>query len=266
MNGIGKEGLPNNRDAVSIWKVYIPSDVDRNNYVKTCYLTGSVSLINEYGEIKHRVKIGRLGLQLVTFPIDSKSFGSEVICLTAPYSGKLHVVDVFADPGEFFDQDENQFRFYKAGIGYAEVKIDSRGKILLTVDGEEQADVTISVTNKDRSGKLNVNVNGDIIVQNDGTTTVTSTNQILLEYKDKDGSTSASITKDEIKLISAKKILLNESEEPVLLGEKTTTFLSDLLDQLGKESAGPYPLRGASLYTQMKEKLEELKSEITFVK
>jgi len=56
---------------------------------------------------------------------------------------------------------------------------------------------------------------------------------------------------------------LNESEEPVLLGTKTVTLISDLLDQLGQESAGPYPLLGNAFYLNLKSRLEELKSQIS---
>lgn len=245
MNGIGKIGMNQNRDTVSLWRIYMPSDVDREVYIKTCFLTGTVTLINENGEIVHRVKIGKLAIQTIKFPLDLKSFGSEVICLTAPYSGKLYVTDVYTSSTEFGDQGEDQYRLYKStDDGFAEVRIDGKGNIFLSVDGEGESNITISVANKDRTGKLNVNVNGDILVQNDGTTTLKSTNQVLID---------------------SPKIYLNDSEEPILLGKKTVQLLSDLLDQLNIESAGPYPLLGNSKYAEIKQGLEDLKSTKSFV-
>ncbi len=267
MDVIGKMGISQNRDSVSIWSIYMPVDVDRDEYIKTCFLTGTVTIINENGEIQHRVKIGKLGLQLIKFPEDKKKLGSQVICLSAPYSGQLYIVDVYTSSSEFNDQEEDQFRFYKKGIGFAEVRIDGRGRITLSVDSEEESDITISVTNKDRAGKLNLNVNGDILVQNDGTTTIKTTNNIHLEHNDgSEGEepTYVEIIEDRVNIKSA-KIYLNDSEEPILLGEKTATFLEDLLNQLGQESAGPYPLLGQTVYTQLKQRLEELKSTKSFV-
>ena len=269
---IGKGGIYQNRDSMSLWRVYLPTDIDREKYVQTCYLTGTVSLVNDNAEIKHRVKIGQLALQLVTFPKKKEQLGSEVICITAPYSGILYVVDVYNSSQEFTDQKEFQYRLTKSDgdIGFAELKVDGRGRILLSVDGkDDQAEITLAITSKNKQGRLNVNVNGDILVQNEGTTSLISNSNVSVKVNDgKVGGveSSVNIKKDEVKVITAGKIYLNESEEPVLLGAKTVQFLSDLLDQLGQESAGPYPLLGNSFYLQLKQSLEDLKSTISFVK
>lgn len=290
---IGKQGINQNRDSVSLWNVYMPSDIDRDKYIKKAYRSGQVTLINDNGEVQHRVKIGLLAIQLIKFPANLKSLGSQVICLSAPYSGKLHVVDIYNSSTEFNDQDENQYRLFKTSTGYAEVRIDGKGKISLTVDGEEDVsgDVSINITNKNKQGKLNLNVNGDImvnnqgntIVSNDGTIQVTSTGNIKATVsKDETESyveinkdeinlvsqtnTSINIKKDEVKVVSEGKIYLNDSTEPILLGTKTVQLISDILDQLGKESAGPYPLLGNSFYISKKADLEQLKSTLSFVK
>lgn len=270
MSGVGKIGLNQFRGTMSVWRVYLPVDVDRDRYIKTCFMTGTVSLVNENSEFKHNVKIGRMALQMVNFPKDTESFGSEVVCASMPYSGKLYVVDVYTSSSEFYDQEENQYRFYKTDDkgGYAELRVDGAGKILLTVDGEEVTELQIMVTNKDRSGRLKVNVNGEIMVVNDGTTTIQSSQDITLEQYDgneEDERTIINIIKDQVKIVS-KKILLNEGEEPILLGNKTIDFLTKLLDYLGKESAGPYPLLGNSNYIALKQDLEGLKSQLSFLK
>lgn len=243
---IGREGIQDERSSISVWRVYLPFDVDRDQYVKTCFLTGSITVINDNGEIVNNVKIGRIAVQLVSFPLDRKSFGSKVLCVTEPYSGNLYVVDVFASSNEFHDQKENQYRLYKkTDTGFAELRIDGSGKLILTVDSEGDSEIVISATNKNRNSKLIVNVNGDILVQNDGNTTFKSSKQVLID---------------------SPKILLNESEEPILLGTKTTDLIKELLDQLAKESAGPYPLLGRAVYGQIKKKVDALKSKLSFVK
>lgn len=245
-NPIGKTGMNQNRDAISLWRVYLPVDVDRAEYIKTCYLTGTVTLTNENGEIIHKVKVGRLALQLITFPANEKLVGSEVSCLSLPYSGELRVIDVYATSSEFYDQEESQFRFTQSiDNGFAEMRIDGKGRILLSVDGEGDTEVVLSVTNKNRTGKLTIIANGDISIQNDGNTVLKTTKQVLID---------------------SPKILLNQSDEPILLGKKTVQLLSDILDNLSKESAGPYTLRGAANYTALKQNLEALKSTISFVK
>lgn len=228
--GISRYGMSQDRDPISIWRVYMPIDVDREVYIRTCYATGRVTLINENAEVKHKIKVGKLALQVIDFPDDINSFGSEVICVTAPYSGELYVVDVYASSKEMNDQEENQYRLFKKGVGFAEVSIDGKGNILLTVDSENESNITLSVCNKSKTGKLKLQSDGDVI-------------------------------------IDAPKIVHGEgAEEPILLGAKTVDLLNELLDVLNLESAGPYTLRSAQKYAEIKKKTEELKSKINFLK
>jgi hypothetical protein len=246
-NGIGKSGLPDLRYSHSIWNVYLPYDIDRAEYVENCFKTGTVTLINDNSETKNRVKIGKLALQMVDFPLDESKLGSEVLCATIPYSGEIRVVDVYSTKNQYVSQKENQYVFQKTnGVGTAGIIIDGNGNIILSVDGSATSGIlTLNVTNSDRKGRLNVNVNGDVNLINDGNITVKSSTKILLE---------------------SDKILLNDSEEPILLGEKTVSLLKDILDQLSQESAGPYILRGQAKYKALIEKLEDLKSKLSFVK
>ncbi len=205
MNGVGKTGMNDDRDPISIWRVYLPLEIGRSVYIRNCYLSGTITLINENGEIISNVKVGKLALQQIDFPIDEKEQGSEVACVKSPYSSQLYVIEVYHTNSQYSSQDENQYRFYKTnGIGTAGILIDGNGNIILTVDGDST--------------------------------------------------------------IKSKKIQLNESTEPILLGNKTVDLLNRILTQLGQESAGPYPLLGQSVYTDIKNDLEDLKSTLSFVK
>jgi hypothetical protein len=42
--------------------------------------------------------------------------------------------------------------------------------------------------------------------------------------------------------------------------------MKEILDQLAKETAGPYSLIGQPIYAEIAKKLEDLKSTISFVK
>lgn len=264
-----RQGVNQNRDSISIWRVYLPTDMDRETYVKSCYLSGRVSLINENGEFQHRVKVGKLELQAIDFPSDKKSYGSEVACISAPYSGRLYIVSVYSSSTEFNDQEENQYRFFKTNGGFSELRVSGDGKIIMSVDSESDAsEVSVNITSKNKAGKLKLNVNGDILIQNEGNTSLTSSNNVNAKVTDGEIESSVDIKKNEIRLVTPDdgKVYLNESDEPILLGNKTVTLIEDLLTQLGKESAGPYPLLGNSFYISMKNRLEELKSKISFVK
>lgn len=228
--GVSRYGMNQDRDPISIWRVYLPTDVDRDVYIRTCYATGRVTLINENGEVKHKVKVGKMAIQLLDFPPDIESFGSEVVCVTMPYSGDIYVVDVYSSSSEMNDQEENQYRLFKVGKGFAEVRIDGDGRILLSVESEDEAGVTISVSNKNKDAIAKIQSNGSI-------------------------------------LVDAPKIIHSEgAEEAMLLGNKTVDLLNELLDVLNLESAGPYTLRSKQKYTDIKKKTEALKSKISYLK
>lgn len=267
MNGVGTIGMNDLRDPISEWKVCLPSDVDREVYIKNCYLTNSISVANENGEILSGVRIDKINLQLVDFPDDVNTLGSDLICLKAPYSARLYVVGVYSTSKQYTAQKEDQFYFKKSnGLGTAGCLIDGRGNIICTVDGEESnGKCIINVTNKDRTGILSINVNGEILIENDGNTVITSSGSFKAVYKNGTEESFVQVDKDGV-LINSKKILLNDSTEPVLLGQKTIDLITNILDLLGKESAGPYPLLNNAKYLQLKENLEELKSTISFVK
>lgn len=247
MNSIGKTGIETGRETVSLWKVRLPPDVDRDAYITSCFLTGMITLSNDNGELVHQARIGKFLVQLVDFPETFSETGSDVLCLMAPYTGQLFVVEIYPTGKQGCFQRENQFRFFKNdGIGSAGVLIDGRGNIILSVDGEESdGTIVITVSNQERKGKLTINVNGEVNILNDGKAIVKSTEEVLID---------------------SPKIFLNESEEPVILGNKLVELLNKWLDQLGKESAGPYPLLGNQFYTQLKKELEALKSTLSFVK
>jgi len=236
-NGISVYGVSQDRDSLSIWRIVLTPGMDRNTYIKQCYLTGTVSISNFNGEIVNKVKIGQFNLQQVNFPIDNNSYGSEVLCASLPYSGQLRVIDVYSTESEFIDQKEEQFIFQKRiNDGYASEIIDGEGNIILSVlSNSKTGKITINCIGNGNSGVVDISSNGTVQVKSPN-----------------------------VKLVSD-KIQLNEEGEPILLGDKTVQFISDLLDQLGQESAGPYPLLGNSKYIEMKKSLEKLKSLLSTV-
>lgn len=240
MNSIGKTGMNDGRDTGSVWRVYLPSGIDRNIYIDNCYLTGTITVTNENGEIINGVKIGKMAIQLIDFPLNEDEQGSEVMCIKAPYSGKLYVTDVYFTNQQYQHQRENQYVFNKSNGegGTASIVVDGNGNITISVNGDkDNGNINIVSTNSDRAANLKITVNGNVVLENDGET-----------------------------LIKSNKIQLNESDEPILLGTKTVQLISDILDQLAQESAGPYPLIGSATYTEFKNRLDELKSILSFVK
>jgi len=261
----------------------MPTDIPREEYIRTSYATNSVTLINPNGEIKHQVSVGKFDMQLIRFPKDIDDLGSEVVCVSLPYSNTLRVISVFYNNDEGTAQAEGQYRLYKDGKGIAEVSVRHDGVIELTATGADDiAKININANSKNKKATINIISNGEvnivcqggkmkIISDQDvdiscqgGKTTVQSDTELLLQYKKEDSETKIAVTDGDITMTSEKIFLNKDEAQPVLLGNDSIDFISALLDQLGKESAGPYVLLGNPMYTQMKLKLDKLKSKKNF--
>lgn len=176
---MGENKLPTDRKTISEWAVYLPDEVDRSKYIETCFLTNTITLTNANAEVKHRVRISKEALREVRFPVDSTDLGSEVICVTSPFSEKLFVVAVF-DPITFYtEQKENQYRFNKStSDGYADLVIDGQnGVVQIGVRSEQSGGiVSINVTNANKTAQYKITVNGTHVVQTNGDIDFTSFN------------------------------------------------------------------------------------------
>lgn len=247
MDHIDREPIEGNRDSLSLWAIYLPSDQDRDKYIQNCFFTNTVTVINRNGEVKHRTPIPVSLLKEISFPLDANDIGSQVLCANLPYQNKILVLQVYQDTSSYSTGKEHISTIRKTFQGKSvEIVFDTEtGSLDLNVDSDSDGgELNINVSNNTRSGQLNINVNGRVTMQVDGTIDVQSSQTTKM---------------------SGKTIEINGNEEPMLLGNKTIELVSDLLDQLSKETAGPYNLVGSAAYTQLKNKLDSLKSKITFV-
>lgn len=278
----GFQPLAQHRDPISEWNVYIPLGEDRSKYIINCVRTGTVSLTNSNGEIVHRVKIGRLALQQLRFPQDDSDLGSIVVCVSAPYSGRLYVVDVYDQRAEYEEHLENQYELSKhSKNGIAKILVDGDGRILFSVDGEESSEIDLNASSKNNDAKLNIRVNGSLDSYTSGGVKFRTVDSIELVFWDGSQSSNKTrlIIKDgKVQLVGSTIQLVDqiveqngeqiepENLQPILLGQSTVDLLDEILTQLAQESAGPYKLLGSAKYTEIKQKLDTLKSQISFIK
>ena len=77
--------------------IAIPGDIDRDQYLRDCYLNKRVSIITEDGGFINRVRIGVLALGAISFPQSPKEKGSEVVYVLDESRNTLVIVDVLDD-------------------------------------------------------------------------------------------------------------------------------------------------------------------------
>jgi hypothetical protein len=262
---IGKQSIPSSRYSSGVGYIAIPSDVDRATFIQQCYRINRVSIRTENAEFFNNVPIDKSAIQQIEFPAESDEIGSPVMWVNVEPNHQLVIVAVLEKNDHTSFLNEKRFRLSKV-FGRNKAIIDGdggNGNLLITLDSDQDNGgvLNIVLNNKNKRAKLNIHVNGSAEVYCTEKLTIKANNG--LEYKDEFGNTITA--KEKETNISADKITHNGGKEPMLLGDTSIQFLSDLMDQLGKESAGPYPLFGQSIYLKFKERLEKLKSKKSFL-
>lgn len=246
MNSIGLNSLKGVAHKTGGGYVFIPSDVEREDFVESCYRTGRISIVrdNSFG-IMNNVRVDIDSIQDIEFPEKTGKLGSFVVWVLDPFKKIPYVVAVLAKDSTYRPSKENQ-RFFQ--------KETENGTVTVSIDGEN---VTIDVISEGKGGLINIiNRGGNINIKSDNDVNVETAGKINITSKD-------SIN------IESKLVKQNKGDEPSLRGEKTVKLLEELIDLLFKSrvstTIGLQPLTNFIEINKLKDKLEDLKSEKSFI-
>lgn len=175
-----KYGIEGDREVITLWQVVVPVDMDRVDYIQQCLMTSTISIIGREGGIVHDIPCPDFSLQQIDFP-QKGELGSQIICGNVQVDGneQLVVLNVIRTRDKVFTNIENAYRLQKiSDKGEAEITIKGKkGDIYLSVSSTEEdgGNVIINVTNAQDSGKLELNVNGDVDINAHNVTTNATT-------------------------------------------------------------------------------------------
>ena len=229
----------------SIWYVTIPIDVDRETYIQNCFRTGTVSLINENAELINKVPVGKLAMSMIEFPKRYGQTGSPVACMNITKKNQLVVVDVYSFKNDISGvREENQFSISRRS-DTATVQISgkaNKGQLFINVDSDtdEGGEVYLNVSNNSKTGKLKLNIQGDIIVDSEGKVTINNTEEVN---------------------INSELIKHNTGSEPMVLGDRLKTLLEDFIQEVSISTTAQGPLLNASKIAAFKAKVVDVLSE-----
>lgn len=165
-------GVRSFRSPISLWYVYLPSDKDRDEYISNCIRTNTITVVNTNGEVRSKVKIGRLAMQVLQFPESSSSVGSPVVCANVENKSQLLVIEVYDFEDEFVLINENEFAVSrKTQSSSAELRVQgSKGIVLINVDSDnkEGGKLIINVANSENAGEVALEVDGSVSVKANG--------------------------------------------------------------------------------------------------
>lgn len=230
------EGVEGKRYTIGICYVVIPTDVDRDVYVKNCLRKGVVSVIDdESGSFILDAPVNTNILQDIDFPKENISeekqkgeLGSCLVYGTEYNHNKPIILGRLIKGDESTNLNENEFRLEKfTETGEVSISGNAKdGNLFVNVSGKSNkgGKVYVNVSAPENEGEINVNLKGNLnlelqsVVEN-------VLNEYMLKVKNnlnlysEDGVVNIGNTKNDL--------------EPVLLGTKTIEQLDKEIKALG---------------------------------
>ncbi len=268
--------------AAGIAYIILPSDVTREQYIRECYKTATVSIYSEFNGFTNRVPIDIYSLNFVKFPLERKQYGSAVSFIVNPISNTPLITGIYFKGDETASElNEHQFTFKRDFNGNV-VEISGSPKdncLVLNVNSSDVGgQLQINVKSNDESGKVSINVDGDCEINSLNKTILRQFDSLQMITQNRDDEyeltyeehtpTGRHIMSGEEKL-DTDSFIINDGEEPFVLGQKLKTFLDDFIDELSRitvtTSLGQMPILNKAQVTEFKKKTEPLLSEIAFI-
>lgn len=220
----------------SVGYVYIPKGVDRDNFVETCMRKGICSIYreNSFGIINN-VQVESDLIQKINWPKETGKLGQGVLIITDSFKKQNYIVALLNKNGEILQCKEGQRIIQKTTEnGTVTICLDAN---LMKIDIFSEGEINI------------VTRGGDVNIRSDETVNIESSERVN---------------------INCDSIVHNNGEEPILRGQKTVDLLETLIDLLFQArvatSIGLQPLTNFVEINELKTRLNELKSEKSFIK
>lgn len=260
--------------------VAIPSDVDRDKYIQECYKTSTVSIYSEHNGWTNRVPIDRLILGFIEFPADVNQLGSAVSFILEPLHKKPIIVGLHNTNDELSDLQEHQFSFKRVLNGNTvEITGSPDGKYIgITVDSDQAGEVSLNVKSRDKSGKVNIDVDGDVNIIAANNTHIKQSNQFQVATINPDDAGELAVMEqtsnshtffDDEHNVNTGKFDINNGKEPFVLGKVFKDLFDEFIDELGRTtvttSLGQMPILNKAQVIAFKNRTESILSKIGFI-
>lgn len=148
--------------------ITIPYNVEKSDYIETCYRTGTVSVLSDGGNLRNEVLITNEALQNIDFPTEEGGEGTQVIIASLPYRTNPIIIGTITNRNNSPAWSSNMHRFVKFNEDTSvciEMSADEKS-IDISVNSTEKTDINIiSVGNEESVIKLNTS--GKAIVSAD---------------------------------------------------------------------------------------------------
>lgn len=198
---------------IAIGYIAIPSEVDRDSYIQSCFRRNKVSVYIEGGCFINDIYITNEALQNISFPEEIQQKGTQVVINTIGINGAPIIIGTLPTSDESPTWEEDIFRFRKVieNISmYIEVN-PKKKRLNMTVNSDEPTELVIENTGC-KEGKVSIVSSGEVEIKTDKKTTVKSFDTLEQEIVNaeveakEEGKEKRIITFDKDKLEIKRKI------------------------------------------------------------
>jgi len=260
--GISRSNQSNYSHPVGFGYITIPSGVDRDMYIKTCYRKERVSIqLDDGGGVIQNCYISRPAIREILFPEEPDQMGSCVAFIVPKHYNIPIITEVISKADETQLLEEYSFK-KEVHSKMANVSVEGRGKsgeLFINVDSSNvgEGNIFITLRGKDNTAKFSVKCFGEINLYSEGKTSVKALNTVNIqkvkiengeeiinsemsltdegfEMRDKTGNSISSNTEGEINLTpkSIFNVFKGEQLSPIPLGDVLKAELEVLSKRL----------------------------------
>ena len=270
INTVGKTSLSGDQWSGGIAYIALPSDVERDVYLRECYQNSRVSIWSEDIGFLNRVRIDSETINFIEFPDVVEKLGTAVVFVTEPIHKQPIIVGRLPKTDELGELREQQFKI-KRKLGNRIVEVSGspeKGTLNLIVNAEDnQGEINIILINANDDGVLNLSIAGDIKIDATGNIEFLQKKRFYVNTVGEDGKDESEASYEQTSKdhkFSGEKFTINEGEEPMVLGKKIKSFLEGLMDDISAftviSPSGPLPLNPSDIA-----KLKIRKTEINSI-
>ncbi len=253
----------NNKWIAGVAYITVPENVDRDQYILDCFMTGTVSITSEAGGVINNIAISKSCLQQIEFP-ENEAFGSSVVYVLDEFNNKQIVVGVLQSEEENSNNEENEYvikRRFKNSI--CEIRLNPNDEaISILISGDSPV-----IFIKNSKGIIEIESSVKKETYNTSYERCELSKQTLVGNLNK---YSRIVQSDTEILVEIDKFVLTKEEEAFAQGNILKDFLDKFIETVGNStvftSIGEQPLVNKVDILKLKEETKNILSKYFFMK
>lgn len=245
--------------------ITIPIDVDRDEHIQNCFMTGTVSILSEAGGIINNIAISEDVLQRISFPDDGTLFGSQVFFVNDPIHNKQVIIAKLQDESENSDNEENEYVIKRkfGDTSYCEIRINPKNEAVSITSFGDNPNIQFSSV-----GGTYAIVSTEVKIN--AVTCLEQFEQAKQTLVGNSKQYSRVLQNDQGILFELNKFIIGNQDQPMILGKVFKDLFDNFIQAVSEATVmvqgTPMPLLNAAEIAAFKAQTETILSTVGFVK